>query len=130
MGKGKGRSSNDNRSDSMNPNNPAYWASVEKLFSLPRRAFWPPPEVTSTVVRVTRRPGREAGEQYGAFAEVVRRLFSGRRKTIGSVLKRAWDRETADRAFGATGLDPSTRVDALGIEDFVAIARLTGPPRG
>ena len=30
MSKGKGeRTSNDDRSDSMNPNNPAYWASVE-----------------------------------------------------------------------------------------------------
>ena len=29
MGKGKGRSSNDDRSNSMNPNNPAYQASVD-----------------------------------------------------------------------------------------------------
>ncbi|GAI24263.1 unnamed protein product, partial [marine sediment metagenome] len=30
MGKGgKGRSSNDNRSDSMNPNNPSYQASTD-----------------------------------------------------------------------------------------------------
>lgn len=29
MGKGKDRSANDNRSNSMNPNNPAYQASVD-----------------------------------------------------------------------------------------------------
>ena len=29
MPKGKGRSSNDDRSDSMNPNNPAYQASMD-----------------------------------------------------------------------------------------------------
>lgn len=28
-GSGRGRIPNDDRSDSMNPNNPAYWASVE-----------------------------------------------------------------------------------------------------
>ncbi len=100
-----------------------YWAQVEALFGLPRRAFWPVPEVSSTLVRIARRAGRQRRpEGYEAFADTVRRLFSMRRKMLRSALKKAWNGRAAERVLAQTGLGPERRVDTLTAEEFEAIA--------
>lgn len=64
-----------------------YHADWELLETVPPRAFRPPPEVHSCIVRVTPRdpPFQVADEQM--FAQVVRQLFSHRRKTIKNALR-------------------------------------------
>lgn len=106
-----------------------YWAVVQKLFSLPRRAFWPVPEVASTLVRIARRPERRLTDRYPAFAATVRRLFMGRRKTLRHGLRVGWGREAADRALEQLGLDETQRVEDLRTADFEALAEAAGPPR-
>ena len=104
-----------------------YWAQVEILFGLPRRAFWPVPEVSSTLVQIARRADRQRRpEGYDAFVAAVRGLFSMRRKMLRSALKKAWDRQTAERVLAETGLGPERRVDTLTSEEFEAVARVVG----
>ncbi|MBI4178020.1 ribosomal RNA small subunit methyltransferase A [bacterium] len=57
----------------------------EKLFRIPPGAFYPRPKVTSTVIRLVPRPGVAWTP---LDAEIPRRLFSGRRKKLSSVLPR------------------------------------------
>jgi 16S rRNA (adenine1518-N6/adenine1519-N6)-dimethyltransferase len=106
-----------------------YWAAVQKLFGLPRRAFWPVPEVSSTLVKIARRPGRRLTERYPPFAATVRRLFMGRRKTLRHSLRAGWGREAADRALEQLGFDARQRVENLRTADFEAIAEAAGPPQ-
>jgi len=106
-----------------------YWARVERIFNLPRHAFWPAPEVSSTLVKVTRRPERRRTEQYDTFAAVVRKLFESRRKTLAHILRAGWGDEAARRVLERLGLDPRGRVEDLGTADFEAIARAAGPPQ-
>ncbi len=107
-----------------------YWAAVEKLFPLGRRAFWPVPDVDSTVVRIVRRPESRRTEGYDRFAEVARKLFTHRRKTLRRALALAWDGRTADEMLAALGMDPAMRVEQLGVADLEAIAAAApGSPR-
>lgn len=106
-----------------------YWATVERLFSLPRRAFWPVPEVSSVLVRIVKRAERRRTEQYDAFSAVVRKLFEGRRKTLRRSLRSGWGDEKAAQVIERLGLDPRRRADTLSTEDFEAIAAVTGPPQ-
>ncbi|MBI2077809.1 MAG: ribosomal RNA small subunit methyltransferase A [Euryarchaeota archaeon] len=67
----------------------AYHAKAEILERVPPTAFTPPPEVTSAVVRLTphAKPPFPVGSP-GSYAELLRVLFSTRRKTIRATLKR------------------------------------------
>lgn len=101
-----------------------YWASVKKLFSLPRGNFWPRPEVSSVLVRIVRRPDRQRTEQYAAFSSVVRTLFTSRRKTVASAVKNRWGPDKSREALERSGIEPGTRVDQLTTADFETIAAL------
>jgi 16S rRNA (adenine1518-N6/adenine1519-N6)-dimethyltransferase len=106
----------------------AYWATVKRLFAVPRRAFWPVPEVSSALVRITRRPERRRTAAYPAFSQVVMRLLGNRRKTLASVLRTNWDDRTARQVTEQLGVDPRARPETLTVADFEAIASLVGPP--
>jgi 16S rRNA (adenine1518-N6/adenine1519-N6)-dimethyltransferase len=105
-----------------------YWATAAALFSLPPQAFWPQPEVSSTLVRIVRRADRRMTEAYAAFALAVRKLFAARRKTLAHALRSAWGAQRAQEVIQELGLDPRRRPEDLSTDDFEAIARLAGPP--
>jgi len=63
-----------------------YRAESEILEVVSRRSFWPEPQVDSAVVRFRVRPPRFNVEDEGLFADIVRILFSHRRKKIYNAL--------------------------------------------
>jgi 16S rRNA (adenine1518-N6/adenine1519-N6)-dimethyltransferase len=89
---------------------------LEKLFGVAAGAFRPPPRVESAVVRMTPLP-EPLDRGAPRFAEVVRRAFSARRKTLRNALGLAPD------ALDALGLEPRLRPENLTPEDFVRIAQ-------
>lgn len=62
-------------------------AASEILARVPPAAFHPPPEVDSAVVGLTRRPFPFPVRDRTLYFEVVRHLFSHRRKMIRSILR-------------------------------------------
>jgi 16S rRNA A1518/A1519 N6-dimethyltransferase RsmA/KsgA/DIM1 with predicted DNA glycosylase/AP lyase activity len=60
----------------------------------------------------------------------VRLLFSQRRKSIGTVLKRAMKgHPAAERlpgAFASSGMDPAVRPERLGVEEFRRLGEALG----
>ena len=61
-------------------------ARVTHLLTLPPGAFRPPPEVTSAVVRLEFLPEHEVIRAPSRFDEMVRALFTRRRKTMSNAL--------------------------------------------
>jgi 16S rRNA (adenine1518-N6/adenine1519-N6)-dimethyltransferase len=97
---------------------------VEPLFDIGPGAFRPPPRVWSSVVRLE--PWREPPfplPDPAQFAEVVRRAFGQRRKTLRNALSGLVDAD----AIRAAGIDPGARAETLPPEAF---ARLAGDGRG
>lgn len=69
----------------------AYFAAAEYLETVPRGAFQPPPEVNAGVVRLRRHrnPPFEVANA-DEYLELLRVLFSTRRKTIRATLHHQW----------------------------------------
>lgn len=65
------------------------YAKVKPLLELPPEAFSPPPEVWSMVVRITPTDPPVPIHDKTVYADLVRMLFSHRRKTVRNCLKSA-----------------------------------------
>jgi 16S rRNA (adenine1518-N6/adenine1519-N6)-dimethyltransferase len=87
--------------------------AMQKLFTVAPGAFRPPPKVESALVRLVPLPGVAIPEK---FADVVRRAFSARRKT----LRNALPLKPAD--YEALGIDPRLRPENLSPADYIRIA--------
>lgn len=63
-----------------------HFADVKLLFNVSRRAFNPPPEVESTVVKLTPRPAGYTLVDEELFMKLVTAAFAGRRKKLKKAL--------------------------------------------
>jgi 16S rRNA (adenine1518-N6/adenine1519-N6)-dimethyltransferase len=92
---------------------------IEALFDVGPGAFRPPPKVWSSVVRLLpwREPPFEIPDR-GHFAEVVRRAFGQRRKTLRNALAGLVE----EAAIRASGVDPGARAETLPPEAFARLA--------
>jgi len=103
-----------------------YHADVKKVFTIPPSAFYPRPNVVSTVVVFTPRARPPVSVIDGeAFLSMVRLLFSHRRKAIRTALRRALrdpggDEELAG-IFSAARINPLSRAEQLGMEELASL---------
>ena len=105
-----------------------YHTQPEILFDVPPECFLPAPKVTSSVIRcqVRREPAvRPAcGEEF--FFRTVKAAFVLRRKTLCNSLCTAFGsplgKDGVAAAITRCGLSPTVRGEALGMEDFAALA--------
>ena len=74
-----------------------YHFAMQKLFTLGPANFYPPPQVTSVVMRLTPREPETRAQNEEFFAQVVKAAFATRRKTLRNTL--------------------AVRAQALGLED-------------
>jgi len=98
-------------------------ARAELVRQVPPDVFWPKPKVWSAVLRLEplEHPLVTAVEMEG-FAELVRRLFSARRKTLARALEVAGlAPERVGAALAAAGAEAGARPEALSPEQFVRL---------
>ena len=101
-----------------------YWAEVRSVFSVPRTAFHPVPEVESALVRfdLLDAPRVQAADPRRLFA-VIRAAFAVRRKTLRNALCRAgWAAQAVDAALARVGVDPMRRGETLALEEFARLS--------
>lgn len=98
-------------------------AEAVEAFTIAPGAFYPRPGVVSSVLvfRSLPSPMIPAAEE-AAYLSLVRLLFSQRRKSIGTVLKRAIKGHPAAEmlggVFASSGMDPMVRPERLDVEEF------------
>lgn len=101
-----------------------YHCHVISLFNVSAAAFYPPPQVESSVVRLI--PYREISHfarNYKHFALLVREAFSHRRKTLRNSLKEL----ISDTEWQTITIDSHLRPEQLRVEDYVAISNQLQP---
>jgi len=103
-----------------------YRAAVEIIESVPRSAFYPQPEVDSSIVSLKPRkaPFKVRDEQL--FVNLVNRLFQHRRKTIENSVSLSWrefgeSREAVRTAISGTGFS-GKRAEELTPEEIGLLA--------
>lgn len=100
---------------------------IERLFSVPATAFYPPPKVESAIAQLTLNSQLSDLESskvadHQQFATVVKQAFSQRRKTLRNTLKGLVSAEQIE----SLGIDPSARAETLTVDSFVNLANLIG----
>jgi len=103
----------------------AHFARVEKLFDVGAAGFYPPPDVSSTVVQLT--PARQSGD--AAFLLwFIRAAFAHRRKTlVNSVIATIPEatslvKKDLEQALVQNGFDPAVRAERLTLADLRGLA--------
>lgn len=100
----------------------------EMLFDVPPECFLPAPKVTSSVIRCRRREAPAVRPRCGEdfFFQTVRAAFALRRKTLCNSLCTVFGsrlgKEGVAAAAARCGLAPSVRGEALGLDEFAALA--------
>lgn len=85
-------------------------------FKVPPQVFVPPPQVSSTALRIDRRPMPDGAPE---AVELARRAFGQRRK----MLRRSLGEAVPEVAYGRAGIAPSSRPEALAPLDFLRLAK-------
>ena len=89
------------------------------VFDVPPQAFFPPPKVMSSVVRLEPRAA-EGDLAPSALETVTRHAFGQRRKMLRQSLKAIGGETLLDQA----GIDPQRRAETLSVAEFTELARL------
>lgn len=101
----------------------AWYADVRRAGAIGRNVFWPAPNVDSGLVAWTHRPPPTDQVTREQVFAVIDAAFAQRRKVLRGVLRGiAGSAEAAEAALVSVGIDPLTRGESLGIDEFVAIA--------
>ena len=101
----------------------AWYADVRRAGSVGRAVFWPAPRVDSGLVAMTRREPPPTTVGRAAVFAVVDAAFAQRRKTLRAALAGwAGSPAAAEEALRRAGIDPQARGEALGVEQFAALA--------
>jgi len=91
--------------------------AVRRIALLPPECFWPRPEVTSEMCAIERLPeGLALTSDPRRLSELCRRLFSQRRKQIGTILGRDFPLPI--------GVSPTARSEQLSIEQLESVAQV------
>lgn len=107
----------------------ALHGEARLLFPVKPGAFRPRPRVDSAVIQIRIEPRAPAAELRLA-RKVVRAAFARRRKQLrNSLLESGFLRgkqREVDAALAAAGIDPRTRAEQLGADDFLGLSRRLG----
>jgi len=101
------------------------YAGIERILTLPPSAFMPPPEVHSTVLRLTMRPRfTELGIEPGTFLPFLRRAFAQKRKTLGKNLRAAgFDTAQIADAMTKSAIPATARAEEVDLNRMAALWR-------
>ena len=95
-------------------------ADCENLFDVPPGAFYPPPKVTSAVVRLSPLPHPRFPCDEEKLQHITRQAFGQRRKMLRASLKPLIPEATLKKA----GLSPTQRPETVSLEKFAALSLL------
>ena len=97
-----------------------WLCEVKPLFNVDRRAFTPPPTVTSTIVELVPRAEPLAPARFETLERVTAAAFGQRRKMLRSSLKQLG---RAEELLALTGIEGTARAEEIPVEGFCALAR-------
>lgn len=104
-----------------------YACTVEKCFSVSPGSFFPPPKVTSTVIKMTphEKPPVSVRDKDNMF-RMIRAAFDFRRKTLVNALSTCTpkSKEEITSAIVSCGFSADVRGERLSLADFAALSNV------
>jgi 16S rRNA (adenine1518-N6/adenine1519-N6)-dimethyltransferase len=104
-----------------------YHCQVIALFDVAPGAFYPPPQVQSSIVKlIPYQTIPHHAHDYNHFANLVKQAFSQRRKTLRNSLKTLLD----DEDWKRVDVDPHLRPEQISVMEYVKMSNaLSVKPR-
>jgi len=101
-------------------------ADVQRLLTIPPGAFRPPPEVRSALIRLSFRPPHVPVRDPALFEQMIRRMFTQRRKTLTNALAAFAADAGVDAVaiVASAGIDARRRPETLEIVEMARLADL------
>ncbi len=99
-----------------------WLCEVGMNFNIDRRAFIPPPKVSSSVVTLVPRPRPLAEAEWDDLESVTAAAFGQRRKMLRGSLKAL--NGDGEKLCRDAGIDPTLRAENLSVEQFCALAHI------
>jgi len=108
-----------------------YYSRPEIIDYIPRRSFYPTPDVDSAIIKLVPR------EQFATYQEntknffrIVRAGFSGKRKQLINSLARGLKikKDTLESKLKTASVDPHRRAETLTLEEWQKIANILSSP--
>jgi 16S rRNA (adenine1518-N6/adenine1519-N6)-dimethyltransferase len=109
-----------------------FYTEAHIVDRIPPGAFYPPPKVSSAVIRLDTRPSPAVdGSDVQAFFRLVRAGFAHKRKQLRNSLSRELCRPAAevDVILRAAGISPMARAETLTVEDWGRVLSALGEAR-
>lgn len=102
-----------------------YYAEPEILFLIKKGSFFPAPKIDSCLLRlkIRNRPVIKVRDER-LFFSIIRAAFNKRRKTLRNSLEDVFPSEKLAQFFTKYSLNPNTRPECLGLEDFANLSNL------
>lgn len=99
------------------------YARVEKLMTLPPGAFAPPPQVHSTVLRLSMAPQfQELSVETEEFVALIRASFAQKRKMLAKNLRNAgYGADAVAAALAASGVAATARAEEVDLARMAAV---------
>lgn len=97
-----------------------YYFDIKKLFMVPKRDFFPVPNVDSAVIKFERKD-QVLDVDFNKFNKIVRDAFQFKRKNLRNNLN-GYDKDKINKILNNHGLSLDNRAEELGYEVFVDIA--------
>jgi len=97
------------------------YGQPEPVLRIPAGAFYPPPKVDSTTLRVDLYPHpRIPASQLDTFFRLAKAGFSQKRKTLRNALSGGlgWKAEQASQLLQTAGIDPQRRAETLNLDEW------------
>ena len=102
-----------------------YYADAEIAANVPPNCFLPRPDVSSIVLKLTRRQQKPPVSDERLLFDIIKAAFGKRRKTLYNCLRSSGlegiDDEGWKNVIKSAGLDPSVRGETLGLSEFIEL---------
>ena len=100
-----------------------YFTETTPVTRVPPTAFYPPPNVESTVLAMEVRSRPPVDTPWREMSPVIRGAFGQRRKTLANALAAAMGRTRSEieAALRLAGVDPRRRGETLSLGEFAAV---------
>lgn len=95
---------------------------------IPAGAFYPAPDIDSSVIRIIRHPEPLIPEEHlKLFFRLVKAGFSQKRKTLRNSISggMGWEPSATGKILNDSGIDPSRRAETLSIQEWYQITLFT-----
>jgi 16S rRNA (adenine1518-N6/adenine1519-N6)-dimethyltransferase len=103
-----------------------FYGTPKIVNYVPAGAFYPPPKVSSAILRIDVLPTRRTTiEDEAVFFKLARAGFSTRRKQLVNAISRGLDidKEKATHLLDKAGIDPKRRAETLTIDEWLKLLK-------